>query len=1410
MQKVLPQSARVALAVALIMGVGCGLGCGGSSHNPDAKDGPKDSTTGSAGTGGAGTSGSGGTTGSGGSTGAAGTTNLGDGGAGTTGGGGTTGTAGTTGSAGSDGGAGTGSAGSDGGAGTGDGGATDAADGGATDAADASDATDAGTADAADAGCNVCTIGAKRCGAGGLETCVASDTTEDGGACTKWGTAVSCGEHSSCSTAGGTAACACNATACTVAGDFCSSGTAKTTCATDAQGCLFVQAGPVACGTHQGCKGAAGSAVCDCNVDPNCTTATATFCATGTTQSTCAADGDGCFYVASTVACPDHQACTGANPNGACGCIAPPADCAGGAGTFCATTGSVSTCQVDGNNCVFVSGTANCGSHQTCSGGAGVGACGCNAPPAGCTTVGNFCNGAGSSSACAQDAQNCFYVANTTTCGSRQTCGGTGACECNAGPTGCTAPGTFCDGSGKLNTCAADGNGCFFVSAGPTACGANQTCSGALPGAACQCNAAPAICANGNAGTYCSSGTETTTCAGDAQGCVVVTGTHACGPRQTCGGASGSNSCVCNPAPAGCTAAGTFCSDLGHVSTCSADSDTCLDVTATTACPMNQSCKTAGIGGTCTCDNTCAANQVGTYCIDALHSATCANDPNGCHLSSNTVTCQGTQTCQGAGGGGSCQCQPLGTTLGTSCTTLGATICQGNNVLTCTADVAGGCKVWAAPLDCTGQSLVCGTKSGIAACQCAEHTGSNWYADSADGTDSASGIYATGLDSPAKCRFKTLGAAVATVTTSGHSIIATKSGVSTTFGAETFPLVVSPGVKLTTSDTFTAPANYTIEFKGAGSPGVVLGSNATFEGFTIANITGAAAATAVSVTGTGATVAGVVLQGTGSTTLSKGIEVSGAGNALLDGVTVGGFTTGVSLSSTSGTATSLVNSQVTGNGTGVSVANGTLAASGSTVGGGVVGVAVTAATGATATFNGTSLTVFNNTGAGLSATATGGTPSLNLTSGDIHHNNGGGISVGTGALVSVGAVQLHDNPVAGLSMSGGTVTFTGATVTGNATGISQSGGSLTVGTTNVNANTGIGLNTSGGTVALNTGAAFNSNGGDGVFAKTSVTVGGSASAPITANNNVGDGFSVAAGTLTANYLTLSTNGTGGTKASGLKVTGTGVINLGVATDAALNFSNNGLDGINVAGTTAGSAVSILRAVTNANGADGIAIDLNGGTSVSGATAVIASGTSSGNTGNGVAVTRAPLVNFGNALTLDGLTISGNGGAGVYLKTTAGNVGALLKNGKISGNAGFGVRIENGVTNTVTESLQNNDIYSNAGGGIAFNHVNTLTSFAGNSVHGNTGDQILIAARQVSNATYTFSNASSNPCDANRNQFYCYKNGGVGIRITSALATTVDAKNVSWQVSTPGNTTDFVQSSSTVTFAPTCTPSTTCP
>jgi hypothetical protein len=1405
MQNSFAKSARVALGFMLLGFAGVGeVGCGSSNHPAtDARDAGKESAA-------TGTAGDGGTdaTGKAGDGGTDATGKAGDGGAGTTGTAGTDGGAGATGTAGADA---SGTAGTDGGAGaTGTAGAdasgTAGTDGGAA-GSDAAAGSDGGSSDAdaaSDGACqNACTLGAKRCGGnGGIQTCVAGT-----GACTVWGTEAACGTHSACSATSGTPVCACNATSCTVVGDFCSSGTQKTTCAQDNNGCFFATGAAVACGTRQSCTGVAGSATCTCNTDPSCGSATAKLCATSTTISTCGADTDGCFFVQSTAACPSHESCTGSNPNAACGCDAPPADCAGAQGSFCATSTSVSTCLVDGNSCIYVDHTSSCGAHQTCTGGAGVGACTCVAAP-GCTVVGDTCSGS-SSLHCAKDTDNCIFNQATTACGQRQTCNGnTGLCECNAST--CGTPGTFCDSNSQLATCAQDANSCFFVSGTPTVCTSNETCTGSPGSASCSCNAAPGACTTGHAGTFCSTGTEVTTCVADAHGCVTSAGPTACGARQSCGGAAGSAACSCNPGPAGCTAPGTFCSSTGTQSLCQQDSDHCFFVdaaTGTTACPTDETCKTAGIGQTCTCDNTCTAGQVGTYCLDALHQQSCTNDGNtpACHIASNLVACVGVQTCQGADGVGACQCPGLGATAGTGCTTLGATVCQVNTVLTCINDTASGCHYWAQPNDCTASALVCGSKSGVAACQCAEHTGGDYFADPVAGSDAQVGVFPTGIDSPVECRYGTLGKALSFATAAGNRVLATGT-TPVVFAAETFPLVVSPGVTLTTANGITFPSSYIIEFNSGATTGVSLGSASIFEGMTFLNSGGNAAASAVSITGTGVTIDTVTLNGTSGTTLSKGISVTGAGVGSINNATVVGFTTGLNVVTSSGPAVTLSNSHIDNNATGALVGTGTLSASATEINGGsgngiVVGGALI----------GSGLTVTNMAGTGIVA---GGAATLTLaTADDVSHNGGGGISI-SGGTANLGDLKLHDNTGSGLTQSGGTVSFgVGGTtvVQANTTkGVTLTGGTLNVGSATITGNGSDGVNVSGGaTLKSDTGAQYTNNGGDGILAtSSSVTFLSVPGSPIVVSGNAFDGVSITGGNITASYLTLASNGAGA-KGSGLKLSGAAAVSLGTLTNPGLSFTGNGINGVNVAGTTIGSAIDMRKAVISANVGDGISIDLNGGAGVVGATATLSGVTVSGNTGNGVQVLRAPLVNSGVALTMDQLTSTGNGGVGVYLHGTSGNVGANLTNSTVSLNGGFGVKIDNG-GNAVSETLTGNLIFQNSGGGVAFQTANTVNGFSGNSVHGNTGDQILIAARQVGNANYKFSNASATICDGSRNQIYCYKNGGVGIRVTSAQTLTVDAADISWQVANPANTVDFVQSTSTIGVAPTCPFVGTCP
>jgi len=268
--------------------------------------------------------------------------------------------------------------------------------------------------------------------------------------------------------------------------------------------------------------------------------------------------------------------------------------------------------------------------------------------------------------------------------------------------------------------------------------------------------------------------------------------------------------------------------------------------------------------------------------------------------------------------------------------------------------------------------------------------------------------------------------------------------------------------------------------------------------------------------------------------------------------------------------------------------------------------------------------------------------------------------------------------------------------------------------------------------------------------------------------------------------------------SGLELVAAAVASLGIASDAALSFTGNGLDGVNINATTSGSGVDMRKASITGNGSDGVFVDLNGGTGVGAATASLASLTVSGNTNHGIEVLRAPL-GASTVMVIDGLTAKSNGGSGVYLHGT-GNIVATLKNSKISLNSGYGVRIEQAAATTTQENLQSNDITQNTTGGIGFTTSSTLNGFAANTIHNNGGDQISIAARQnpiAGNPPYNFSSAGA--CDANRNQVWCYSASGVGIRVTGAAGSAVNANFMSWLDAVPAVNTDYITSGAAGTF-----------
>ena len=300
---------------------------------------------------------------------------------------------------------------------------------------------------------------------------------------------------------------------------------------------------------------------------------------------TCVAVG-ACLTWSSDMACPGRETCQGSAPTAACKCPAAPGACTG-AGKTC-VSGSVITCAVDNNGCIYAGGTTACGSNEPCGTAFPNASCQCPAKPAACSAAGTFCDPTNNKSVvtCTLDGAGCLVQTGTTAC-SQPCTGAAGSATCGSCPTPpseCTSAGTLCS-SGKLERCGLDGSGCL-ASVSLTTCTSPTTCSGNFPGATCACPQVPAACAAGP-GTSCSAdGTSQITC-GMVNGCLVVTTTVGCTSPQVCAPATGT--CAC-PSVAACQAgAGSYCdASGGNLVTCSIVSG-CIQ-SSSTPCQTELTC----------------------------------------------------------------------------------------------------------------------------------------------------------------------------------------------------------------------------------------------------------------------------------------------------------------------------------------------------------------------------------------------------------------------------------------------------------------------------------------------------------------------------------------------------------------------------------------------------------------------------------------------------------------------------------------------------------------------------------------------------------------------------------------------------------------------------------------------------
>jgi hypothetical protein len=129
----------------------------------------------------------------------------------------------------------------------------------------------------------------------------------------------------------------CSVAAAACQGEICHqhecSGQTRRRCVVDGQGpCAHVE--EVECSSHQDCNPADGT--CDCKETP-CLPGLNAYCGATGERLTCAVDGDGCRYVATSDPCPTGQTCGGA-PDAICACPDLGADVEAGCGTPTATS----------------------------------------------------------------------------------------------------------------------------------------------------------------------------------------------------------------------------------------------------------------------------------------------------------------------------------------------------------------------------------------------------------------------------------------------------------------------------------------------------------------------------------------------------------------------------------------------------------------------------------------------------------------------------------------------------------------------------------------------------------------------------------------------------------------------------------------------------------------------------------------------------------------------------------------------------------------------------------------------------------------------------------------------------------------------------------------------------------------
>ncbi|MHB1845530.1 MAG: beta strand repeat-containing protein [Deltaproteobacteria bacterium] len=1047
-----------------------------------------------------------------------------------------------------------------------------------------------------------------------------------------------------------------------------------------------------------------------------------------------------------------------------------------------------------------------------------------------------------------------FMGAGACSCGTPVKPGGTSGASTSGGTTGggTTGGGTTGGGTtGGNRTTAGDGGSDAGEDAGRDA---GPSCKND-PGCV------------GDGGTVCAEldggAAGVGTCERGTDGCFHVAGVKACpSTLQTCP-IDGGTACEC-PATPGCTLGSSACAD-GGVATCALDVTGGCPVIDFAACQSDQLCGsvdggTAGALAACECNNQCSGSNA---CIDTTHTATCTADTNGCLILGTATACASPKTCQpGASPADTCACPPVSNTVtpGNGCQTAGATACDSTgNIDTCTA--TNGCNLWAATTTCSGGYTCIGT--GTLSCGCPDNgTNATVYVDPVNGNDGtfSNGSVTetpTGVQTPAACRFKTLAHSFGVVA-SGGKVIATgfsSSQVQFTQPNETFPITVPANVTLTTSDSPLTTTNYAIVFNnGTAANAVLLSSGSTLSGFAVTDNGGNAAASMIACSSGSVTLDTDVVNGLNNVTgggapMATGVADDGTCSLTATGVTVENFgIEGVALNATTDAGTPSItttNGAVGPNDTdGLRVNAGTATLTGTHFdGNGVTNNVSSGVTVETGTLTATSITASNNKGSGIfidaattSASVTGATASGNGYDGLLLRSNS-----------TLATVTANGNGHDGLEIAAGTVTDTsgvyGATGAGNAVdGIALTETatplSFTGNGTSASGNAGNGINLIAGngavaaTVGLH-GVTLSGNGARGLHLGPNLAVSATASANTTVTV---DG--------TGGATTIDKNGTGTTKASGVRVE-SGTLGMTGAAAAPVTVSGSGLAGVRITygsntidQTTTLSDVTVGGTVATA--ANGVGVDINSG----GSPITIEGCAIEGNTGDGLAIEQSPAANGGaDSVQIGDLTVgsttshtsvASNGANGVDVSGSAGNVTVVLQNANVDLNHNAGVLLSQatgggGNARVTKATLSGNTISQNnvaavaQSGGVVITGPITLAGFTGNTVAKNQGDQVDIASAPPASATTNCVglatpcwNLAAGSCGSTNNTFSCYVQAGtVGLRANSGTGTpvNVNAGNNAWKNDPPISGTDYAVTGvagGTIDVANPCAAPTSCP